>query len=74
MLRIFQRKLEVFIRKNKRMANIYVVFQYIGYKRHPSIKNKLINLGSFKDKMEAVQARDNYIIENNLPHKLSTQY
>ena len=23
---------------------------------------------------EAVQARDNYIIENNLPHKLSTDY
>ena len=23
---------------------------------------------------EAVQARDNYIIENNLPHKLSTEY
>ena len=38
------------------------------------IKNKKINLGSFKTKEEAVQARDNYIIENNLPHKLSTQY
>ena len=24
------------------MANIYVVFQHIGYKRHPNIKNKLI--------------------------------
>ena len=23
---------------------------------------------------EAVQARDNYIIENNLPHKLSIEY
>ena len=34
----------------------------------------LINLGSFKDKMEAVQARDNYITEHKLPHKLSTQY
>ena len=29
------------------------------------------NLGSFKDKIEAVLARDNYIIENKLPHKLS---
>ena len=38
------------------------------------IKNRLVNLGTFKDKMEAVQARDNYIIENNLPHKLSIQY
>ena len=35
------------------------------------ISKKLINLGSFKDKIEAVLARDNYIIENNLPHKLS---
>ena len=31
-------------------------------------------IGSFKTKEEAVQARDNYIIENNLPHKLSTSY
>jgi hypothetical protein len=35
------------------------------------ISKKLINLGSFKDKIEAVLARDNYIIENKLPHKLS---
>ena len=34
----------------------------------------LINVGTFKDKMEAVIARDNYIIENSLPHKLSTDY
>ena len=33
--------------------------------------NKLINIGSFKTKEDAVQARDNYIIENGLPHKLS---
>ena len=31
-------------------------------------------LGSFLTKEEAVQARDNYIIENKLPHKLSTDY
>ena len=31
-------------------------------------------IGSFKTKEEAIQARDNYIIENNLPHKLSTSY
>ena len=35
------------------------------------ISKKLINIGSFKDKIEAVLARDNYIIENGLPHKLS---
>ena len=31
-------------------------------------------IGSFKTKEEAIQARYNYIIENNLPHKLSTSY
>ena len=35
-------------------------------------KNK--NLGSFPTIEEAVQVRDNYIIENNLPNKLSTEY
>lgn len=54
MLRIYQRKLEVFIRKNKRMANIYVVFQHIGYKRHPSIKNKLIIDEQVKDIVEKI--------------------
>ena len=33
-----------------------------------------IYIGSFHTKEEAVQARDNYIIENKLPHKLSTDY
>ena len=42
MQKIFQRKLEVFIRKSKSKENICVVFQHIGYKRHPSIKNKLV--------------------------------
>ncbi len=32
------------------------------------------NIGSFKTKEEAVLARDTYIIENGLPHKLSTDY
>lgn len=34
----------------------------------------LINVGTFKDKMDAVVARDNYIIENKLPHPLSSNY
>ena len=37
-------------------------------------KNKQIYLGSYKEIEEAVKARDKYIIENNLPHKLSTEY
>ena len=39
-----------------------------------NFKNERIHLGTFKTIEEAVQARDNYIIENNLPHKLSTDY
>ena len=32
------------------------------------------HIGTFKTKEEAVLARNNYIIENNLPHPLSTDY
>ena len=39
-----------------------------------SVKSKRRSIGTFKIIEEAVQARDNYIIENNLPHKLSTDY
>ena len=39
-----------------------------------SINNARKHIGQFESKEEAVQARDNYIIENNLPHKLSTDY
>ena len=38
------------------------------------IFNKDTRVGTFNTKEEAVQARDNYIIENKLPHKLSTDY
>lgn len=38
------------------------------------IFKKDIRVGSFKTKEEAVQARDQYIIENKLPNKLSTDY
>ena len=38
------------------------------------IATKKVYIGSFKIKEEAVQARDKYITQNNLPHKLSTDY
>ena len=38
------------------------------------INTKKVYLGYFNSVQEAVQARDIYIIENNLPHKLSTDY
>lgn len=39
-----------------------------------SVNNTRKHIGSFHTIEEAVQARDNYIIENKLPHKLSTDY
>ena len=39
-----------------------------------SIVGSRVYIGYFDSKEEAVLARDNYIIENNLPHKLSTDY
>ena len=37
-------------------------------------KGKNTHIGSFKTKEEAVKARDDYIIKNKLPHKLSIGY
>ena len=42
MQKTFQKKLEVFIKKNKSKVNICAARQHIGYKKHPSIKNKLV--------------------------------
>lgn len=39
-----------------------------------SIKYKKVRIGGFKTKEEAALARDQYIIDNGLPHKLSTDY
>ena len=36
--------------------------------------NVRFNIGSFPTIEDAVLARDNYIVENKLPHKLSTDY
>ena len=46
--------------------NTWRAFIHINYKE--------VHLGYFKDKVNAVKARDDYITEHNLPHKLSTDY
>ena len=38
------------------------------------VNYKTLHIGYYSTIEEAVQARDNYIIENKLPHKLSTDY
>ena len=42
-----------------------------GWYAKVGVNSKQIVIGVFKDKMDAVQARDNYITQNKLPHKLS---
>ena len=56
---------------------------YVGVVWHKNVKKWLssigyqgvgVYIGQFDSIEEAVQARDNYIIENKLPHKLSSDY
>ena len=64
------------IMKNNKSGYVGVIWHIRNKKwtARISVNTKLINIGSFKTLEEAVQARDNYIIENKLPHPLSTQY
>jgi hypothetical protein len=59
--------------KNNKSGYVGVIWNKRGRKWCANIRiNKILKqIGSFKTLEEAVQARDNYIIENNLPHKLS---
>lgn len=64
------------IKKNNTSGYVGVVWYKITSKWVAKIMvNKIvIHLGYFNSVQEAVLARDNYIIENKLPHKLSTEY
>lgn len=42
MQRIYQKRLEVYLKKNKSKENIYAVCQHIGYKKDLTNKNKLV--------------------------------
>ena len=55
-------------------VGIYYYKKYNTWGANIRINKILKQIGSFKTKEEAVLARDNYIIENKLPHKLSTDY
>ena len=59
--------------KNNKSGYVGVIWHIRDKKWCANIRiNKILKqIGSFKTLEEAVQARDNYIIENNLPHKLS---
>ena len=64
------------IMKNNKSGyvGIYYYKKYNTWGANIRINKISKQIGSFKTKEEAIQARDNYIIENNLPHKLSTSY
>lgn len=61
------------IGKNNTSGYVGVMFdtQKARWVANIGVNSKQIVIGVLKDKMDAVQARDNYIIENGLPHKLS---
>lgn len=64
------------IMKNNKSGyvGIYYYKKYNTWGANIRINKILKQIGSFKTIEEAVQARDNYITQNNLPHKLSTEY
>ena len=64
------------IMKNNKSGYVGVIWHIRDKKWRANIRiNKILKqIGSFKTLEEAVQTRDNYIIENNLPHKLSKDY
>ena len=41
------------------------------YTSQVSISNKQLNLGGFDSEIDAAKARDKYVYENNLPHRLN---
>ena len=51
-----------------------ISFRGISWIAEIGIGNKSKYIGSFKTIEDAIQARDIFIIQNNLPHKLSTEY
>ena len=61
------------MKKNNTSGYVGVIWHKRGRKWDANIRinNTHKHIGSFKTKEEAVLARDNYIIENKLPHKLS---
>ena len=64
------------MQKNNKSGYVGVIWHIRNKKWGANIRiNKILKqIGPFKTIEEAIQARDNYIIENNLPHKLSTHY
>ena len=44
------------------------------YTSYIRVNSKGVHIGSYLTIEDAVLARDNYIVENKLPHKLSTEY
>ena len=70
MVSAFKHKQMEIVKKYK----VYELNNIMGSSKHKALEEvefKGWKSNSFDTEEEAVQARDNYIIENNLPHKLS---
>jgi len=50
------------------------IYKYKNWVAYVKVNNKSKYLGSFKNLEDAVKARDDYILKNNLPNKLSAEY
>ena len=65
-------------RKSKRNTSGYIGVSWFKrgnkWRAYLRVNKKRIHLGSFDNIEDAVEARDMYIKEHNLPHKLSTDY
>ena len=61
-------------RKQKNCLNKHIGIEKTPYNKYRAkivVKNKRINLGNYDNELDAVKARDKYIIDNDLPHTLS---
>lgn len=70
MQRIYQKRLEVYLKKNKNKGNICVVHQHIGYKKDLTNKNKLVIDNNVADVVRKIF--DMYI--NGTGSKLIVEY
>ena len=64
------------MKKSNKSGFVGVFFDKLQNKWVASVRfnSKQIHIGRFKTIEEAVEVRDNYIIQNKLPHKLSSEY
>ena len=56
---------------SSKMFGVYFDKGWGKWRSQVSINNKQLNLGGFDSEIDAAKARDKYVYENNLPHRLN---